>query len=165
MDAKQLAKYTQKYAQAYAFDQLSFMGFIRKVFKGADVYYSNYNDNLTIIGIYGDGEDIIREFSKTVPKAESKDIFDVIQERYKMGYYTMDNLYDWMDRINKDYIQNEFVAFEAYRTRDDIYIVSDFQDKRSRTASLLLDVALDSLVHGEVGIPTAMVVHKYATRE
>ena len=122
-------------------------------------------DNLTLIGIFGDGDDIIREFSGSVPRTASKDIYDVIQERLSAGVYTMDEFYDWMDRINKEYIQNEFVAIEAFRTRDGIYIVSDFQDKRSRTASLLLDVALDSLVHGEVGIPTAMVVHKYATRE
>ena len=165
MDAKLLTKYAQKYAQAYAFSEQGFIDFIRKAFNGADVYYSNYMDNLTLIGIFGDGDDIIREFSGSVSESDSKDIYDVIQERLSAGVYTMDEFYDWMDRVNKEYIQNEFVAIEAFRTRDGIYIVSDFQDKRSRTASTLLDVALDSLVHGEVGIPSASIIRKYAKQD
>lgn len=164
MDAKQLTKYAQKYAQAYAFDEWAFVDFIKKAFKGADVYYSNYMDNLTIIGIYGDGDDLIREFSGSAARTDSKDIYDINQERLSSGVYTMDEFYDWMDRI-EEYIHNEFAALEAFRTRDGIYIVSGIQDKRSRTASTLLDVALDSLVHGEIGIPNAATIRQYAKRD
>lgn len=164
MNATQLTKYAQKFTQAYAFSEQGFINFIKKAFAGADVYYSNYNDDLTIIGIYGDGEDIIREFSGSVARADSKEIYDVNQERLETHEYTIDEFYDWMDRF-EEYRHSEFIALEAFRTRDGIYIVSDFQDNHSRTASNLLDVALDSLVHGEVGMPSVSIIRQYTKQD
>lgn len=164
MDAKQLTKYAQKFTQAYAFSEQGFINFIKKAFAGADVYYSNYMDNLTLIGIYGDGDDIIREFSSSVAHTDSKDIYDVTQERLKAHEYTMEEFYDWMDRF-EEYRHSEFIALEAFRTRDGIYIVSDFQDNHSRTASGLLDVALDSLAHGYVGMPSVSIIRQYTKQD
>ena len=164
MDAKQLTKYAQKYSQGFALSEQSFLEFIKKAFMGADVYYSNYMDDLTIIGIYGDGDDIIREFSGSVPQAVSKDIYDINQERLKAHEYTMEEFYDWMDRF-EEYRHSEFIALEASRTREGIYIVSNFEDNHSRSASVLLDVALDSLARGNVGMPSVSIIRQYTKRD
>lgn len=164
MNATQLTKYAQKFAQAYAFDEWAFVDFIKKAFKGADVYYSNYMDNLTLIGVYGDGVLLIKEFGGSVGKSESKTIYDVMAERFKAGVYNQQTYYDWQELADA-YTRNDFVSLEAFKTRDGIYIVNGIADMTSRSADVLMDVAMDSLVHGEIGIPNASIIRQYTKRD